>query len=185
MGRDRRFGLTVSRRTDGLTDREHVSPVMLQLVRHDEIAELASASDRVFYIPVTTGPNATELEHRVRDFAATWLRIDAPGLGDALLSDPILVLGPQGTSAVPRGAFLAAVAGRQATANAADTATTLTATTVTPLGDRLLLATMTWSFRHGTDEVNLVSDFLLQREDDDRLRCFAYLPRTNVLDHLG
>jgi hypothetical protein len=28
-------------RTDGLTDREHVSPVMLQLVRHDEIAELA------------------------------------------------------------------------------------------------------------------------------------------------
>ena len=158
---------------------------MLQLVRHDEIAELASASDRVFYMPVTTGPNATELEHRVRDFAATWLRIDAPGLGNALLSDPILVLGPQGTSAVPRDGFLAAVAGRQATANAADTATTLTATKVTPLGDRLLLATMTWSFRHGTDEVNLVSDFLLQREDDDRLRCFAYLPRTNVLDHLG
>ena len=160
---------------------------MLQLVRHDEIAELASASDRVFYIPVTTGPDATELEHRVRDFAATWLRIDAPGLGDALLSDPILVLGPDGTSAVPRGAFLAAVAGRRTTVNAADTATatTLTATTVTPLGDRLLLATMTWSFRHGTDEENLVSDFLLQREDDDRLRCFAYLPRTNVLVHLG
>ena len=73
----------------------------------------------------------------------------------------------------------------EATANAADSATTLTATTVTPLGDRLLLATMTWSFKHGTDEVNLVSDFLLQREDDDQLRCFAYLPRTNVLDHLG
>ena len=133
---------------------------MLQLVRHDEIAELASASDGVFYIPVTTGPDA-ELEHRVRDFAATWMRIGTPGLGDALLSDPILVLGPQGTSAVPREAFLAAVAGRQATANAADTATTLTATTVTPLGDRLLLATMTWSFRNGTDEVTLVSDFLL------------------------
>ena len=134
---------------------------MLQLVRHDEIAELASASDRVFYMPVTTGPNATELEHRVRDFAARWLRIAAPGLGDALLSDPILVLGPQGTSAVSRGAFLAAVVGRQATTSAADTATTLTATTVTPLGDRLLLATMTWSFRNGTDEVTLVSDFLL------------------------
>jgi hypothetical protein len=133
---------------------------------------------------VTTGPNATELEHRVRDFAARWLRIVAPGLGDALLSDPILVLGPQGTPTVTRGAFLAAVAGREATANAADTATTLTATTVSVVGDRLLLATMTWSFRHGTDEVNLVSDCLLQREDDDRLRCFAYLPRTNVLDHL-
>jgi hypothetical protein len=157
---------------------------MLQLVRHDAITELAGASDRVFYVPVTTGPDATELEHRVRDFAATWLRIGAPGLGDALLSDPILVLGPQGTSAVPRDAFLAAVEGRQATANAADTATTLIATTATPLGDRLVLATMTWSFRHGSDEVNLVSDFLLQREDE-RLRCFAYLPRTNVLDHLG
>lgn len=73
---------------------------------------------------------------------------------------------------------------RQATVNAADTATTLTAMSVTPLGDRLLLATMTWSFRNGGHEVNLISDFLLQREDDDRLRCFAYLPRTKVLDHL-
>jgi len=72
----------------------------------------------------------------VQTVAATWLRIGAPGLGDALLSDPILVLGPQGTSAVPRGAFLAAVAGREATANAADTAATLTATTVTPLTSR-------------------------------------------------
>jgi hypothetical protein len=44
---------------------------------------------------------------------------------------------------------------------------------------------MRCSFRNGGDEVNLVSDFLLQREDDDRLRCFAYLPRTNVLDRLG
>jgi len=136
-------------------------------------------------MPVTTGPDATELEHRVRDFAARWLRIGAPGLGDVLLSDPMLVLGPQGTSAVPRSAFLAAVAGRQATVNAADTATTLTSATVTPLGDRLILATVTWSFRHGSDEENLVSDFLLQREDDDGLCCFAYLPRTNVLDHLG
>jgi hypothetical protein len=133
LGRDRRFGLKVSRRTDGLTDREHVSPVMLQLVRHDEVAGLGGALDRVFYIPVTTGPDDTELEHRVRDFAATWLRIGAPGLGDGLLSNPILVLGPQGTSAVLRGAFLAAVAGRQATANAADTATTLTAMSVTPV----------------------------------------------------
>jgi hypothetical protein len=55
------------------------------------MAERAGASDRVFYIPVTTGPDATELEHRVRDFAATWLRIGTPGLGDVLLSDPILV----------------------------------------------------------------------------------------------
>jgi hypothetical protein len=55
---------------------------------------------------------------------------------------------------------------------------------VASLGDRLMLATMTWSFGQGRDAATLVSDFLLQREDEDRLRCFAYLPRTNILDHL-
>jgi hypothetical protein len=54
-----------------------------------------------------------------------------------------------------------------------------------PLGDRLVLATMTWSFGQGSDAVTLVSDLLLQREEDDRLRCVAYLPRTNALDRLG
>ena len=54
---------------------------------------------------------------------------------------------------------------------------------MTPSGDRLVLSTMTWSFRQGNDEATLVSDFLLQREDDGRLRCSACLPGTNVLDH--
>jgi hypothetical protein len=134
---------------------------------------------------VTTDPHPTEIEHRVRDFASAWSRLGEPELSQALVSDPILVLGPKGTAPVPRPAFLAAVADRRATVNTVDTATTLTELTVTPLGDRLVLATMTWSFKHGDDETNLVSDFLLQREDDDHLRCFAYLPRTNVLDHLG
>lgn len=133
---------------------------------------------------MTTEPRPATIEHRVRDFAAAWSRLGEPGLGEALLSDPILVLGPHGTSAVPRGAFLAAVADRQAAVSAAETATTLIATTVARLGVRLVMATMTWSFRHGDREANLVSDFLLERAEGDRLRCFAYLPRTNVLDHL-
>jgi len=112
------------------------------------------------------------------------MRIGAPGLGESFLSDPVLVLGPHGTSAVPRGAFLAAVAGRQAAVSATDSSTTLTSTTAMPLGDRLVLATITWSFRTARGEANLISDFLLQREDEDGLRCFAYLPRTNVLEHL-
>jgi hypothetical protein len=90
------------------------------------------------------------------------------------VADPLLVLGPHGTSAVPRSAFLAAVAGRQAHVRAATTAVaTLTETTVTPLGDRLVLATMTWSFGPHPDAVALVSDFLLHRDSDDRLRCVA------------
>ena len=134
---------------------------------------------------MTTDPRPTEIEHRVRDFAVAWSRLGGPELGHALLADPILVLGPQGTAAVPRPAFLAAVAGRRATVNTVDTTTTLTEVTVTPLGDRLVLATIAWCFTYGADETNLISDFLLQREPDDNLRCFAYLPRTNVLDHLG
>lgn len=130
-------------------------------------------------------PHIAELEHRIEDFTAAWLRLGAPGVGDELVADPILVLGPQGTSVVSRDTFLAAVAARAATVNAATTAVaTLTGTTVTPLGDRLVLATMTWSFGLGSDAATLVSDLLLQREGDDRLRCIAYLPRTNVLDHL-
>lgn len=137
---------------------------------------------------MNTAPHDAGLEHRLRDFAAAWLQLGAPGVGDELVADPILVLDPQGMSAVPRDAFLAAVTARQASVSAATTAvTTLSGTTVTPLGDRLVLATMKWSFGQGTDEdaATLVSDFLLQREGDDRLRCVAYLPRTNILDHLG
>lgn len=132
---------------------------------------------------MNTDPHVTELEHRVQDFATAWLRLGSPGVGDELVADPILVLGPQGTSAVSRHAFLAAVAARAAAAGT--TTATFTGATATPLGDRLVLATMTWSFGQGSDAATLVSDLLLQREEDDRLRCVAYLPRTNVLDHLG
>lgn len=134
---------------------------------------------------MNTTPRITALERCVRDFAATWLRLGEPDVGDELVADPILVLGSQGTSAVPRDGFLAAVAGRQARVNAATTAVaSLTRAKVTPLGDRLVLATLTWTFGAGRDSATLVSDFLLQREGGDRLRCVAYLPRTNVLDHL-
>jgi hypothetical protein len=134
---------------------------------------------------VNTTPRSTALERRVRDFAAAWLRLGEPDVGDELVADPILVLGSEGTSAVPRDGFLAAVAGRQARVNAATTAVaSLTRATVSPLGDRLVLATLTWTFGAGSDSATLVSDFLLQREGGDRLRCVAYLPRTNLLDHL-
>ena len=139
----------------------------------------------MYLVSMNTADHVTALEHRVRDFAAAWLRLGEPGVGDELVADPILVLGPEGTSTVPRDAFLAAVAERQARVSSVTTAvTTLTGTTVTALGDRLLLATMTWSFGQGRDAATLVSDFLLQREAEDRLRCVAYLPRTNILDHL-
>jgi len=48
----------------------------------------------------------------------------------------------------------------------------------------MVLATISWSFGEGDGAPTLVSDFLLQREGDDGLRCVAYLPRTSVLDHV-
>jgi hypothetical protein len=63
--------------------------------------------------------------------------------------------------------------------------TTLTGTTVVPLGDRMvLLATISWSLGEGDGAPTLVSDFLLQRDGGDGVRCVAYLPRTTVLDHV-
>lgn len=110
---------------------------------------------------MNTASPVTGLEHRIRDFTAAWSRLGEPGVGDELVADPILVLGPQGTSAVPREVFLGAVAARQASVSAATTAvTTLTETTVTPLGDRLVMATMTWSFGQGRDAATLVSDLV-------------------------
>jgi hypothetical protein len=130
-------------------------------------------------------PTSAGVDRYLEDFAAAWLRLGEPGVGDVLVADPILVLGPEGTVPIPRTAFLAAVAGRHAIVSAAPTATTtLTGTTGMPLGDRMVLATITWSFGQGAEAANLVSDFLLQREGDDGLRCVAYLPRTNVLDNL-
>jgi hypothetical protein len=43
---------------------------------------------------------------------------------------------------------------------------------------------MTWQFTYGDHDTELISDFLLQRDASAGLRCVAYLPRTNVLDHV-
>ena len=126
-----------------------------------------------------------DLDRRVREFAAEWLRLGEPGVGEDLVADPLLVLGPQGTSAVPRAAFLAAVGRRRDVVAAATTSdTALTGVATTALGEPMVLATLTWSFGEGSRAVALVGDFLLQREGDRGMRCVAYLPRTNVLDHL-
>jgi hypothetical protein len=124
------------------------------------------------------------LDSLVTGFAAAWLRIDEPAIGDMLVADPVLVLGPGGTAPVRRAAFLAAVAGRRDVVSGASNATALTGVTATPLGERMAVATISWSFG-GDDPAMLVSDFLLQREGLDGLRCVAYLPRTNVLDHVA
>lgn len=49
----------------------------------------------------------------------------------------------------------------------------------------MVLATISWSFSHGGNTATLVSDFLLERVRTGGLRCVAYLPRTNALDHLS
>lgn len=115
-------------------------------------------------------------------FADQWLELSDPAIGEALVADPILVLGPSGTTVIPRSAFLGAVASRaSAVDDLGQATTTLAGSTAVPLGDRIVLATITWTFRHGDSTRELVGDFLLQREDDG-LRCVAYLPRTNVMD---
>jgi len=132
-----------------------------------------------------TTPSSAELEQRVASFADDWLRLGSPDVGALLVADPILVLGADGTVPVPRSAFLAAVAARAAAVGEAGApSATLTDTTVIALGDRMVLATISWSFGAGEGAALLVSDFLHERVDDG-LRCVAYLPRTNVLDHVG
>jgi len=125
------------------------------------------------------------LDTLVASFAADFLRLAEPGLADRLLADPLLVLGPQGTAPVPREAFLAAVGARASrVGEATDAETTLVGASGQALGERMVIATLRWEFRLGTTTAPLVSDVLLQREGTDGLRCVAYLPRTNVLDHL-
>ena len=119
----------------------------------------------------------------VATFAADWLRLTEPDLAQRLVADPILVLGPTGTVPVPKAALLAAVTGRSDAVAAAEADTTLVQADTTALGDRMVLATISWEFTLGAGHTTLVSDFLLQREPDG-LRCVAYLPRTNVLDQL-
>lgn len=130
-------------------------------------------------------PKDDRLEDLVRSFALQWATLDDPATGEHLLADPVLVLGPEGVAPVARPAFLAAVVARARAAEAAPApTTTLADVTAHALGDRMVLATLSWTFSHATTSVTLVSDFLLQRDEPDQLRCVAYLPRTNVLDHL-
>lgn len=102
------------------------------------------------------------------------------------MADPILVLGPSGTIAVPRADFLGAIASRaQAVEDLWDITTSLAGSTALALGDQMVLATIRWAFHHGEATRELVSDFLLERDEGGALRCVAYLPRTNVMDNLG
>ena len=125
------------------------------------------------------------VDRLVDTFARRWLELTDPAVGDALVADPILVLGPSGTTAVPRAAFLGAIASRaQAVDDLTDTSTTLAGSTAVALGDQMVLATIRWTFHHGEVARDLVSDFLLERGEGGALRCVAYLPRTNVMDNL-
>ena len=123
-------------------------------------------------------PEQIDLDALVNSFASDWLRLGDSQLATQIVADPVLVLGPEGTAPVPRSAFLAAVTARS------KTVTTLAGASAQALGDRMVLATISWSFSSGDATTTLVSDFLLLREGPHPLRCVAYLPRTNVLDHL-
>jgi hypothetical protein len=126
-----------------------------------------------------------DLAALVDTFGTEWLRLGDSLLATKIVADPVLVLGPGGTTPVPRSAFLAAVTARcTAVKDSADAITTLAAASAQPLGDRMVLATISWIFSSADTTTTLVSDFLLQREGTQPLRCVAYLPRTNVLDHL-
>jgi len=131
-------------------------------------------------------PEQTALDGLVDTFATQWLRLGDSLVATHIVSDPILVLGPDGVAPVPRAAFLAAVAARsQAVGETSESVTTLAGASAQSLGHQMVLATISWNFTSGGAATTLVSDFLLQREEPHALRCVAYLPRTNVLDHLG
>lgn len=126
------------------------------------------------------------LDSLVETFATRWLGLGETSAATDLVADPILVLGPAGTAPVPRAAFLDAISSRAAAvADAPHTTTTLAGLTTLALGERMVLATIRWTFRHGESTDELVGDFLLQRDDASGLRCVAYLPRTNVMEHLA
>ena len=134
---------------------------------------------------IWVNPEQIDLDALVNTFASEWLRLGDSQLATQIVADPVLVLGPEGTAPVPRSAFLAAVTARsKAVKDSADSITTLAAASTHSLGDRMVLATINWSFSSGHTTTTLVSDFLLQRDGPHPLRCVAYLPRTNILDHL-
>jgi hypothetical protein len=131
-------------------------------------------------------PEQTALDALVDTFATEWLRLGDSLVATHIVADPILVLGPDGVTPVPRAAFLAAVTARsQAVSDAPESVTTLAGANAQSLGHQMVLATISWNFSSDGAATTLVSDFLLQREGADALRCVAYLPRTNVLDHLA
>jgi hypothetical protein len=128
-------------------------------------------------------PEQIDLDALVDSFATEWLRLGDSRLATQIVADPVLVLGLEGTTPVPRSAFPAAVVARAtAVKGSAHSTTTLAGASAQSLGDRMVLATITWTFSTGHTTTTLVSD--LQREAHAPLRCVAYLPRTNVLDHL-
>ena len=130
-----------------------------------------------------TTPDASEVPNTaVREFAEQWLNLGEPGAAERLVADPILVLAANGTVPIPRQVFVEHAAQRQVAAS--DSRTVLRDIAVQALGERMVVATMTWRFTHGDHNTELIGDFLLHRDASAGLRCVAYLPRTNVLDHV-
>jgi hypothetical protein len=131
---------------------------------------------------MTTPDGSEGLNTAVREFAEGWLAISEPGAAERLVADPILVLADNGTVPIARSVFVEHVAQRQVAATGSQTV--LGDLEAQALGERMVVATITWRFTHGGEDTKLVSDFLLQRDASAGLRCVAYLPRTNALDHL-
>ena len=123
----------------------------------------------------------TALDTLVATFASEWVRLDDSQIAGRIVADPILVLGPEGTSAVPRSAFLAAVAARSDAVDAGAAAVTVhTGTSAQSLGARMVLATIRWSFSQLDTSATLVSDFLLLRQGPGSLCCVAYPEPTSL-----
>ena len=75
------------------------------------------------------------LEDLIQTFASQWERLGDPETSEQLLADPVLVLGREGTTPLPRPDFLDAVAARSRAVAAAPTArTTLAGMTAQALG---------------------------------------------------
>jgi hypothetical protein len=136
----------------------------------------------VYEVVVTTPDASEDLNAAVREFAEEWLTLSEPGAAERLVADPILVLAANGTVPIPRPLFVAHAAQRQVAAS--DSRTVLRTIAAQALGERMVVATVTWGFTHGDNNTELISDFLLQREASAGLRCVAYLPRTNAMDHV-
>jgi hypothetical protein len=131
-------------------------------------------------------PQSAPLDRLVEDFATRGLQLALSDAATDLVADPVLVLGPAGTAPVPLATFLEAIAARAKAVSDSPQATTtvLAGCTGQALGERMVIATIRWAFHDGDRTNELVSDFVLERSDRGGLRCVAYLPRTNVTEHL-